>query len=191
MAVVGGPPTDDKPAVTLFSRCRWSSPAARCTCASPTFKPYTSSSARAGSTCSPRRSPATARSVTIREDHARSRAHARATRSMGCPLLGSFSTFSCASPLKTPHSERRGGAFIESLPPVANGTTETAFLIPLTFGARPAWCRNVLAEGECEITLGGVEYLARDAEIVDDLGIRRDIDTASNRIQRFSWQRRQ
>ena len=52
-----------------------------------------------------------------------------------------------------------------SLPPVAIGTTDTAFLIPLTYGARSDWCRNVLlAEGECEITLGGVEYLAQVAE---------------------------
>ena len=56
-------------------------------------------------------------------------------------------------------------SILESLPPVAIGTTDTVFLIPLTFGARPDWCRNVLAEGECEITLGGVEYLAQDAEI--------------------------
>ncbi|TME96154.1 MAG: hypothetical protein E6I52_21700, partial [Chloroflexi bacterium] len=76
-------------------------------------------------------------------------------------------------------------------PPVATGTTDTVFLIPLTFGASSDWCLNVLAEGECEITVGGVEYLAQVAEIVDDLGIRSEIDTAFNPVLRFSWQRRQ
>src|SRR5204862_2698112 len=79
---------------------------------------------------------------------------------------------------------------LESLP-VASGTADTRFSIPLSFGARSDWCRNVLAEGEREITLGGVEYLAQVAEIVDELGIRSEIDTAFNPVLRFSCQRRQ
>jgi hypothetical protein len=71
------------------------------------------------------------------------------------------------------------------LAPVAVGTTETAFLIPLTFGPRSDWCRNVLASGTCELKLGGVEYRAQDAALVDDLSIRSEIDTAFNPVLRF------
>jgi hypothetical protein len=56
------------------------------------------------------------------------------------------------------HRGRRSGTMYPA--PVAIGTTETAFLIPLTFGPKSDWCRNVLASGACEIKLRGVDYLA-------------------------------
>jgi hypothetical protein len=56
------------------------------------------------------------------------------------------------------HRGRRSGTMY--LAPVAIGTTDTAFLIPLTFGPRSDWCRNVLASGACEVRLCGVDYLA-------------------------------
>ena len=70
------------------------------------------------------------------------------------------------------------------LAPVAIGTAETVFLIPLTFGARSDWCRNVLATGECEIKLGGVEYLAQGAQVVDDMSVLSEIDAAFNPVLR-------
>ena len=81
------------------------------------------------------------------------------------------------------HRGRRSGTMY--LAPVAIGATETVFLIPLTFGPRSDWCRNILASGACEVKLRGVEYLAHDAEIVDDLSVRREIDVAFNPVLRF------
>jgi hypothetical protein len=43
------------------------------------------------------------------------------------------------------HRGRRSGTMY--LAPVAIGTTETVSLIPLTFGPRSDWCRNVLDAG--------------------------------------------
>jgi hypothetical protein len=71
------------------------------------------------------------------------------------------------------------------LAPVAIGITETVFLIPLTFGPRSDWCRNVLASGTCELALRGVEYLAQDAEVVDDGDVRIEVDAAFNPVLRF------
>src|SRR5262249_43918822 len=60
------------------------------------------------------------------------------------------------------HRGRRSGTMY--LAPVAIGTTETMFLIPLTFGPRSDWCRNILASGGCEVRLRGVEYVGQKAE---------------------------
>ena len=81
------------------------------------------------------------------------------------------------------HRGRRSGVLY--LAPVAIGTTEAVFLIPLTFGPRSDWCRNILASGECEVRLRGVEYLAHDAEVVDDLRPRGEIVAAFNPVLRF------
>jgi deazaflavin-dependent oxidoreductase (nitroreductase family) len=81
------------------------------------------------------------------------------------------------------HRGRRSGTMY--LAPVAIGTTETVFLIPLTFGSTSDWCRNVLASGECELKLHGVEYFAQDAEVVDEFSARSEIHAAFNSFQRF------
>jgi deazaflavin-dependent oxidoreductase (nitroreductase family) len=81
------------------------------------------------------------------------------------------------------HRGRRSGTLY--LAPVAIGATETVFLIPLTFGPNSDWCRNILASGECEVRLRGVEYLAQDAQIVYDLGNRTELDAAFNPVLRF------
>jgi len=81
------------------------------------------------------------------------------------------------------HRGRRSGRMYVA--PVAIGTTETVFLIPLTFGPRSDWCRNILASGECEVRLRGLEYLAQDAEVVDDRSVRSEIDAAFNPVLRF------
>jgi deazaflavin-dependent oxidoreductase (nitroreductase family) len=81
------------------------------------------------------------------------------------------------------HRGRRSGRMYSA--PVAIGTTETVFLIPLTFGPRSDWCRNILASGECEVKLHGVEYFAQDAEVVDDFSARSEIHAAFNTFQRF------
>ena len=81
------------------------------------------------------------------------------------------------------HRGRRSGTLY--LAPVAIGTTETAVLIPLTFGSRSDWCRNVLASGACELKLGGLEYRAQAAAVVDGDSVRSEIDAAFNPVLRF------
>jgi hypothetical protein len=71
------------------------------------------------------------------------------------------------------------------LTPVAIGSTETMFLIPLTFGPGSDWCRNVLASGTCEVKLRGAEYVAQDAQVVDDSGVRDELEIAFNPVLRF------
>jgi hypothetical protein len=71
------------------------------------------------------------------------------------------------------------------LAPVAIGISETAFLIPLTCGPRSDWCRNVLASAACELKLGGLEYRAQDAAVVDGDSVRSEIDAAFNPVLRF------
>jgi deazaflavin-dependent oxidoreductase (nitroreductase family) len=81
------------------------------------------------------------------------------------------------------HRGRRSGMLY--LAPVAIGKTETAFLIPLTFGPRSDWCRNVLASGACELRLGGLEYRAQDAAVVEGDSVRSEMDAAFNPVLRF------
>jgi deazaflavin-dependent oxidoreductase (nitroreductase family) len=81
------------------------------------------------------------------------------------------------------HRGRRSGTLYVA--PVAVGVTDAVFLIPLTFGPRSDWCRNILASGGCEIKLRGVEYLAQNAEVVDNLSLRSEIEAAFNPVLRF------
>jgi hypothetical protein len=90
----------------------------------------------------------------------------------GVPLLGLVR-----------HRGRRSGAMY--LAPVAVGATATLFLIPLTFGPQSDWCRNILASGGCELRLSGVEYVAQDAQVVDDWSVRDEIDAAFHPVLRF------
>ena len=50
---------------------------------------------------------------------------------------------------------------------------------------RSDWCRNIVASGECEVRLRGVEYVAQDAEVVDDRTVRSEVDAAFNPVLRF------
>jgi hypothetical protein len=81
------------------------------------------------------------------------------------------------------HRGRRSGALY--MAPVAVGATSAVFLIPLTFGPGSDWCRNILASGGCAIKLRGVEYVAQNAEVVDDRGFHGDIEAAFSPVLRF------
>ena len=81
------------------------------------------------------------------------------------------------------HQGRRSGRTYAT--PVGVGSTGTAFLIPLTFGADSDWCRNVLAAGGCAIKLRGREYAADQAEVVDDASVRADLRTAFGAFTRL------
>src|ERR1700745_789207 len=54
------------------------------------------------------------------------------------------------------HVGRRSGAKYNT--PVAIVTTPDGFVIPLPWGERTQWARNVLAAGGCRVQWGGTEY---------------------------------
>jgi deazaflavin-dependent oxidoreductase (nitroreductase family) len=54
------------------------------------------------------------------------------------------------------HVGRRSGARYAT--PVAIVTTPDGFVIPLPWGERTNWARNVLAAGGCRVQWGGTEY---------------------------------
>jgi deazaflavin-dependent oxidoreductase (nitroreductase family) len=56
------------------------------------------------------------------------------------------------------HRGRRSGRIYVT--PASARPTPDGFLVPLTFGDRSDWCRNVLAAGQCTIRFKAVDYLA-------------------------------
>lgn len=63
------------------------------------------------------------------------------------------------------HEGRSSGKEYET--PVLAEPTPDGFLIPLPYGERVDWLKNVLAAGECEIEDKGVSYPAAEPEVVD------------------------
>jgi deazaflavin-dependent oxidoreductase (nitroreductase family) len=56
------------------------------------------------------------------------------------------------------HRGRRSGHIYVT--PASARLTPDGFVVPLTFGDRSDWCRNILAAGQCTIRLKAVDYLA-------------------------------
>jgi deazaflavin-dependent oxidoreductase (nitroreductase family) len=63
------------------------------------------------------------------------------------------------------HRGRRSGRSYAT--PVGARPTADGFVIPLTFGKRTDWFRNVLAAGGCVIRWNGAEYPVVEPEVVD------------------------
>lgn len=63
------------------------------------------------------------------------------------------------------HRGRRSGRTYST--PVAARRTVDGFAIPLAFGERADWCRNVLASGSCVVRFGGSDYATVDPVVVD------------------------
>jgi deazaflavin-dependent oxidoreductase (nitroreductase family) len=68
----------------------------------------------------------------------------------------------------TPATARRAGDLI---------------VVPLSFGSKSDWVRNVLAAGGCEIRLGGHDYVGTDARLVTLADARPVLETAYTRSQ--------
>ena len=81
------------------------------------------------------------------------------------------------------HQGRRSGRTYAT--PVGVGWTGAAFLIPLTFGSTADWCRNVVAAGGCTVRWNGDTYTADQAEVVDDLAARAELNAAFGPLLRF------
>jgi deazaflavin-dependent oxidoreductase (nitroreductase family) len=62
------------------------------------------------------------------------------------------------------HVGRRSGT--QYATPVAIVTTPDGFVIPLPWGARTQWARNVLEAGGCRLQWGGSEYSLVQPELV-------------------------
>jgi len=62
------------------------------------------------------------------------------------------------------HVGRRSGARYAT--PVAIVTTPDGFVIPLPWGERTNWARNVLEAGGCRVQWGGTEYSLVDPQLI-------------------------
>jgi len=62
------------------------------------------------------------------------------------------------------HVGRRSGARYAT--PVAIVTTPDGFVIPLPWGERTNWARNVLEAGGCRVRWGGTEYSLVDPQLI-------------------------
>jgi deazaflavin-dependent oxidoreductase (nitroreductase family) len=62
------------------------------------------------------------------------------------------------------HVGRRSGTHYAT--PVAIVTTPDGFVIPLPWGKRTQWARNVLEAGGCQLQWGGSEYSLVDPELI-------------------------
>ena len=67
------------------------------------------------------------------------------------------------------HRGRRSGR--EYVTPVSAHLTGDTFLVPLTFGDRSDWCRNVLDAGSCSIRWQGRDHRAVSPRVVDRLAM--------------------
>lgn len=63
------------------------------------------------------------------------------------------------------HRGRRSGRTYTT--PVAARRTADGFVVPMAFGERADWFRNVLAAGECVIRWNGVAYHVVEPELID------------------------
>ena len=63
------------------------------------------------------------------------------------------------------HRGRRSGRFYTT--PLGARLTADGFVIPLTFGDRADWFRNVRAAVECVIRWRGADYPVNEPEVVD------------------------
>jgi deazaflavin-dependent oxidoreductase (nitroreductase family) len=63
------------------------------------------------------------------------------------------------------HTGRRSGT--QYATPVAIVTTPDGFVIPLPWGERTQWARNVLEAGGCRLQWGGTEYSLIDPQLID------------------------
>ena len=62
------------------------------------------------------------------------------------------------------HRGRKSGRMFAT--PIAVAATSDAFVIPLPWGERTDWCRNIVAAGGGTIRYRGSDYLVRDPQVV-------------------------
>lgn len=67
------------------------------------------------------------------------------------------------------------------------GVAGNTIVIPLTFGNRSDWARNVRAAGQCVVQLGGKRYRASQPQFVDAAAAEPVVGQSFNAINRFSF----
>jgi deazaflavin-dependent oxidoreductase (nitroreductase family) len=77
------------------------------------------------------------------------------------------------------HVGRRSGAMYAT-PIDAERTPDGGVVIPVVYGARAEWCRNILAAGQCTLTLNGQELALSEPRFmpIADIQARRAPDKA-------------
>jgi len=63
------------------------------------------------------------------------------------------------------HTGRRSGKRYDT--PIALTATQDGFVIPLPWGEKTDWCRNIRAANGGVVRWGGRDYAVRDPEIID------------------------
>jgi deazaflavin-dependent oxidoreductase (nitroreductase family) len=83
------------------------------------------------------------------------------------------------------HTGRRSGR--RYVTPVSARLAGDTFVIPLTFGNRSDWSRNVRSAGGCEIRLNGIDYRAVRPELADGKDAGDVIRAAFSPIERIMF----
>ena len=83
------------------------------------------------------------------------------------------------------HVGRRSGK--QFVTPVGARYNEGSIVIPLTFGSRSDWCRNVLANGGCAIRTAGRDYEARDPAVLGRAQARPAVRATFNPLERAAF----
>jgi len=99
------------------------------------------------------------------------------------PLVRRFAgrrNFAMAAQVR--HVGRRSGRGYET--PVTARAADDMIVVPLSFGSRSDWVRNVLAAGGCEIRLDGRDYVATHPRLVTLADAGPVVETAYTRGQR-------
>jgi deazaflavin-dependent oxidoreductase (nitroreductase family) len=86
---------------------------------------------------------------------------------------------------KIHHTGRRSGALYVT--PTSARLDKTRIVVPLTFGNRSDWCRNVLAAGGCTVQLGGRSYEAADPTLYWREDLRDQLRGPFNPLERLTF----
>ena len=83
------------------------------------------------------------------------------------------------------HVGRRSGK--PYMTPAGAHLIGNTIVIPLSFGNRSDWARNVRAAGQCVVQLGGKSYHATQPQFVDAEDAKHIVDQSFNAINRFGF----
>ncbi|HET6965580.1 MAG TPA: nitroreductase family deazaflavin-dependent oxidoreductase [Acidimicrobiales bacterium] len=83
------------------------------------------------------------------------------------------------------HEGRRSGR--QYVTPVGARHRDGTIVIPLTFGNRSDWCRNVMAAGRCRIRTAGIDYDATTPSLVGRSEARPQVRAAFNPMERIAF----
>jgi deazaflavin-dependent oxidoreductase (nitroreductase family) len=102
------------------------------------------------------------------------------------PLVGTFAGRRFIPVIARVHhvGRRSGTPYVTS---TGAGVVGTTIVIPLTFGNRSDWARNVRAAGQCVVQLGGKSYRATRPRFVDAADAKHLVVQSFNAVNRLSF----